>query len=167
MSSLRNLLQRYPIFTLILSVCCALFTMQRNVGFFIFLLAIPWLPWAIYVLVCAIRNPARRKFHLLRIGIWVLALTAAMSVHALYFYRARHHADEVVMKVKDWHSTHGAYPRGEDIGMERRPIRRTGQPIYAYREEEAFPVLFYADTFQIFASWHYSFEQDVWEFWAD
>jgi len=158
-------LKRYPIFTLILSVCCALLFMQRHAGFMLYLLAIFWLPWAIFTLVRAIRNPARRKFYLTQIGIWVLALTAAMLVHALYFYRARHHADEIVMKVKDWRRIHGDYPRSfEEIGMDEKATRRQiGNPTYRYREEQAFPDLHYLDTFMGRLFWRYDFEQEAWD----
>lgn len=160
----QKFLQRYPLIpTLVTAVCCALFLMPTLAGFMIFLVAIPWLPWAIFTLVRAIRNPARRKFHLTQIGLWIFALSAAMAVHALRYYHARQYADEIVLKVKDWHTAHGEYPRSDkELGIDPKKRQRIGSPMYSYHEGEAYPSLLYTDTFQYLATWHYDFERDVW-----
>lgn len=155
--------------TLTTAVCCALSLMMPHAGFAIFLVAIPWLPWAVFTMVRAVRNPDRRKFHMMQIGIWVFALTVVLAVHEFYSYRARQYADEIVLKVKDWHTAHGAYPcTVKDIGVDLKEMRnRLGYSAYACREEKIYPFFFYANTFEAFTTWSYDFERDVWVYIPD
>jgi len=165
--SLQKLLKHDSISTLIAAVCCALLLMGHGLGHMIYLVAILWLPWAVFTLIRAIRNPAQRKSHLIRIGIWVVALAVAISAHALYSYRARHHADEIVMKIKGWRSTHGEYPcSAEESATIQEEARNqlVRYSSYSCPEKSAYPRFWYADTFWLLARWHYDFERDVWVF---
>jgi hypothetical protein len=131
-------------------------------GFMLCLVTVPLLVWVLYNLARAISDPPRRKFRLAQIGIWVFALAATAGVHALYHYRARQYADEIVVKIGDWRAAHGHYPRSiEDIGMNREELR-SRRAVYGYGAEDIYPRLFYADTFEIYVHWYYDFERKEW-----
>jgi hypothetical protein len=123
-------------------------------------------------MVRAVRNPHLRNFYLTQIGIWIFALAAAMTVHALRHYHDRQYADEIIMKVKDWRSTHGEYPHSvEEIGVDRKEMRnQLLYPVYFPPGEygdNTYPRFSYKATFQIYSSWDYDFEQNRWVFFAD
>jgi hypothetical protein len=139
----------------VVGVLFSLHGMGTGLVFVIMMMAL-WLPYGLFVIV---RYPERRRVQSLKIGIWVLMLSAVLSFHFIRHQTARSYADSIVQKIEQFRETQGRYPeRLDEVGTNLVEMKdRLVVPYYSNR-----PQFYYANTMAAFHLWSYDFSQRQW-----
>jgi hypothetical protein len=153
--------------TLASGVLLTFFLAQPHAGFMIYIFVLPLLIWFIYSLYVALTKPDRRKWHLIRMSVWIASVLVILVVHYDRKQTIRHYADDIVAAINKYKLEHGTYPDNiEMIGVSRQQLKeQLGLSGYSY--EKGKPGLFYADTFIVFQTHHYDFQKNTWVYHAD
>ncbi|MDR3054980.1 MAG: hypothetical protein LBU53_06200 [Zoogloeaceae bacterium] len=122
--------------------------------------------WGIVAGVFAWKYPPIRKIQAARVGVWVIAITAAFVVHHVRDSALREQADALVTKIQTYTATNGHCPATlEDIGQSTKEIRKTLRGSYGCHENTM--RLFYRSSTTLFDIWSYDFEKNEWVFVPD
>lgn len=107
---------------------------------------------------------------------FIIILVSYLIVGTVHYVRLEHNkiaAQNVVKQVLAYKSTYNKYPLVSELKIENKDIF-SGKINYIYYEDEkditnkqTTPSLFYLDTFMMFASYHYNFKENIWEYDAD
>jgi hypothetical protein len=140
---------------------------QRGALFGFFFLSLPLLGWMLLTFVRACLDSTRRKTHLARLLVWIIAAVLIVSIHHFRDQAARSYANEVVEKIKTFSATQGHCPKSlEEIGVDKQTFReKLVSSTYSCREGELY--LSYANPMQVIDRYSYNFERDVWEYIPD
>jgi predicted secreted protein len=135
-----------------------------NAGFMLVLFALPLLILVVVSLVHMMLRPETRKFHLARIVIWATACALVVGVHYVRHVVTRSYANEVVAKIKHFSATQGRCPKDlEEMGIAPQEFReKLGMADYQCADDT--PRFFYPAPYIIFDTYHYDFEDDVWNY---
>ncbi|MDR1890361.1 MAG: hypothetical protein LBQ81_13480 [Zoogloeaceae bacterium] len=129
--------------------------------------------WIVVNIIYACRNPARRKFFLVRICIWVVAFVSVFVSFNIKNEIMRRYANEVIVKIKDFSAAHGRCAQTlAELGIESQEFeealgRRSGYRCMKGEGEGELPNLYYTDPGSGFDIWHYDFVEDKWTFHPD
>jgi hypothetical protein len=140
---------------------------QRGALLGFFFLSLPLLAWMLLTFVRACRDSVRRKIHLARVLVWIIASALIVGIHQARHQAARDYANEVVAKVKNFSAAQGRCPKSlEEIGVDKQALReKLGTTLYRCLEDA--PTLLYTNPMNGFDRYRYDFARDVWEYIPD
>jgi hypothetical protein len=138
-------------------------------GVFIWAVVVFMPIWVIASIIHAAVVPDMRKFLLMRVFIWVVAVAAVFGIYDVKDKIMRHYADEVVEKIKTYSATHGHCPKTlSDIGIEKQEFKKElGYRSIYYCIDDSLPFLMYTVPISGFDTYHYDFTGDEWVFHPD
>ncbi|WP_431476876.1 hypothetical protein [Massilia eburnea] len=135
---------------------------NRYMGFMIFFLAVPLVPWLFYSIWSVIRKPTIRPPTLVRMGIWLLGVTVILVAHAYMNAEARKEEQRVVGKIEAYIAQHGSCPATlATVGVDKDEVRNV-LGMNAYVCEDGKPMFFYGSTYVPFEMENYDFTQHRW-----
>ena len=143
-----------------------LFTAPIHAGFMIYF-AFPVLAiWIMYNLVRARKHREGFRVFVVKIIIWVVAITLVLSYHWYLSYASRRDADFVVSKVLDYRTHKGVYPKDmTEAGISDPHFGH--EWMLHYEAQNGQPELFYMATFVPFDTFGYDFQTMQWRYRAD
>ncbi|MFC5475111.1 hypothetical protein [Paraherbaspirillum soli] len=145
-------------------IACALLLVlsaQRDTAMFAIIFALPLFIWFIYSIFVVCAKPERRAQQLVKVAIWVIALSLMSAIHWHRSETARHSADDIVLAVKQYKVEHHIYPANlEVIGRDSQQLKRELMLHYWFYDGK--PTLLYASTIDPFDKYYYDFQADTW-----
>lgn len=143
---------------------CALvatLTATRSGGFILYLVAPFLLTWFIYSACVSWKRPEQRRLHAILAGMWLITITGIALLHVHWYRAARSSAETIVRAVETYKNQFGIYPATVDAaGIDLEPNGGEWRIFYSIREGK--PSLMYWDTFEIFSTYQYDFDQRIW-----
>lgn len=101
-------------------------------------------------------------------SIILCSYTITGTIHYCRYLHARQYAENVVQQVVDYKKKNNKYPEISEVYIEDKLLTE-GKVLYTKNTEEqnTEPYLFYMDTFMMYASYHYNFKENIWEYVGD
>ena len=113
--------------SLLLATVTVLFVAQSGAGSVLILLFLPLFIWASYSAYIIALVPEARANQLIRVLIWVVAVSLMVGIHHLRYVTTRQNADEIVATLHRYAVTHGKYPATlDEVGINQQQLRHGG-----------------------------------------
>jgi len=152
-------LARYGV-TIALCTVAALFFGMPQMGFMLYLFAFPWLVYALYNAVVALKVPAQRRLRIGRLLIWIVGLGLVLGVHKHYQTEARADAERAIMQVSIFRQRHGRFPdSSEEAALDLPSIA----PLHnaKYLHYQGMHLVMYRNTWQPFGDIQYDLDRCI------
>jgi hypothetical protein len=159
-------------FSIILSVIFVLICGQRGMAMGLILFFLPLLIWFPYSIYIAIQKPSHRKWQLVKMAIWLIAIAIVIVLHNYYQKQTRQNADAVLAKIEEYYAKNKTYPADAAvIGINSTYKDAARSDVrYGFTDNlgmDKTPYLFYISTTNMFDTYHYDFQKKSWRFFPD
>lgn len=123
--------------------------------------AIIFLPWAIYSLVRIAIRPEERASRGASLAIWTTTLVVAFGARAYWDTAARKEANAAASAIQTYKGRTGAYPNSlSEVGLDAAALKEEFS--LSYRINDGKATLFYSQPSMPMVAHHYSFETNSW-----
>lgn len=99
--------------------------------------------------------------------LWFMTCAMSYAIHTYKRNQRKVVAENVIKKVQHYKIQHGHYPHVlSETAMDTTELKNLHAHRIIYRHDGK-PGLMYRDTFMMFSTYHYDFENQEWEYFAD
>lgn len=149
------------IITFVLAVIVSAFAAQKGYGFVLAFLLPAFLVHLIYSAVRMARRPDERRSRGIRLVVWSVALSLALSFQAFWSVGSRSDAESALKKILAHKERAGSYPASlREMGLDDDELQ--GKWRLRYSVKEGKPRLTYPAPIMPLTMYEYDFEARVW-----